>query len=216
VRVALFWFSLAVFLFALDALGSSAPVSGTPILALALASFTRAKLRTSPLRKHMFGSLSTLQVVLPGLLYVAAAAALILERTESASASTAGGFLAGAAAAVLVVLSSGVLLSPLPRGGEEVRYVCARCGLGSDRASGRAPCLHCGLFTRIEWEGELPETGESQEPFTRLWCPACAVERLAPRGTSVCEPCGQALSIEFNDHATGARASGDGRGLEAR
>jgi len=216
VRIALFWFSLAALLFALDMLGGSPPVSGTPVLALAFASFTSAKLRTRPLRKHMFGSLSTLRVLLPGLLYAAAAAALILERIESANAAAGVGFLAGAAAAVGVVLSFGVLLSAPPRGGSKVRYVCARCGLGSDRAEGREPCVHCGLFTRIEWEGALPESGADRELLTRLWCPACAVERAAPRGTSECGACEQALHIEFNDHATGARATGDGRGLEAR
>ena len=89
VRIALFWFSLAALLFTLDAIGSSPPVSGAPVLALALASFTRAKLLSNPLRRHMFGSLARLQVVLPGLLYAAALAGFILERTESASAGTA-------------------------------------------------------------------------------------------------------------------------------
>ena len=213
-RIALYWFSLAALLFAMEAVGSTPPVSGAPVLALALASFTRTKLRTNPLRRHMFGSLPGLQLVLPGLLYAAALAALVFERIGRASAGTA--FLAGAAAAVGVVLFSGVLLSAPPKGGSMVRYVCARCGLGSDRAEGREPCVHCGLFTRIEWSGELPETGATEEPFARLWCPACAAERAAPRGMSACDSCGRALFIEFNDHATGARASGDGRGLEAR
>lgn len=213
-RIALFWLSLAALLFTLDATGSSPPVSGAPVLALAFASFTRAKLLSNPLRRHMFGSLERLQVALPGLLYAAALAGFILERTESASAGTA--FLAGSAFAVGVVLFSGVLLSAPPGGGSLVRYVCARCGLGSDRAEGREPCVHCGLFTRIEWGEELPLSDAAKEPFARLWCPACAVERAAPRGTSACDSCGQALFIEFNDHATGARATGDGRGLEAR
>jgi hypothetical protein len=214
VRIALFWFSLATLLFTMDVMGSSPPVSGAPVLVLAFASFTRTKLLLNPLRRHMFGSLASLQVVLPGLLYAAALAGFILERMESASAGTA--FLAGSAFAVGVVLFSGVLLSAPPRGGSTLRYVCARCELGSDRAEGREPCVHCGLFTRIEWGGELPESGASKEPFARLWCPACAVERAAPRGTSACDSCGQELFIEFNDHATGARASGDGRGLEER
>ena len=181
-RIALFWFSLATLLFTMDAMGSSPPVSGAPVLALAFASFTRAKLLLNPLRRHMFGSLASLQVVLPGLLYAAALAAFVLERMERSSTGVA--FLIGAASAVGVVLFSGVLLSGPPGGGSMVRYVCARCGLGSDRAEGREPCVH--------------------------------VERAAPRGTSACDSCGQALFIEFNDHATGARVTGDGRGLEAR
>ena len=213
-RIALFWFSLAALLFTLDAMGTSPPASGAPVLALAFASFTRAKLLLNPLRRHMFGSLASLQVVLPGLLYAAALAAFVLERMERSSTGVA--FLIGAASAVGVVLFSGVLLSGPPGGGSMVRYVCARCGLGSDRAEGREPCVHCGLFTRIEWGGELPLSGAAKEPFARLWCPACAVERAAPRGTSACDSCGQALFIEFNDHATGARVTGDGRGLEAR
>jgi len=216
VRIALFWFSLAALLFALDAMGRPTPVSFVPVLALAFASLTRARLKTNPLRRHMFGSLAILQVVLPGLLYAAAAASFVIARMEGSNSGAGAAFLAGAAVAVGVVLCSGVLLSAPPRGGSQVRYVCARCGLGSDRAEGREPCVHCGLFTRIEWEGALPESGADHEPLTRLWCPACAVERAAPRGTSECVACGQALHIEFNDHATGARATGDGRGLEAR
>ena len=213
-RIALFWLSLSAFLFAMDAMGRQSPISGAPVLGLAFASFTQAKLKTNPLRRHMFGSLTRLKVLLPALLYAAAAAALLLEQMENASAGVA--FLAGASVAVGVVLCSGVLLSAPPSGEGRVRYVCARCGLGSDRSAGREPCVHCGLFTRIEWEGELPESGAAEEPFARLWCPICAVERAAPRGTSACDSCGQALHIEFNDHATGARASGDGRGIETR
>ena len=114
------------------------------------------------------------------------------------------------------VLCMAVMLSAPPRAGDRVRYVCARCGLGSDRTSGREPCPHCGLFTRIEWGVELPESCEEGGPLTRVWCPKCGTERAAPRGTSACGTCGERLHIEFNDHATGASAAGDGRGLETR
>ena len=213
-RIALIWFSVAAILFVLEVVNGSAPISGAPVLTLSLASYARVKLRTSPLRRHVFGGLAGLQLVLPGLLYAAALFALLLGQTENASSGAA--FLGGAAAAAAAVLFMGVMLSKPPEGGDLVRYVCARCGLGSDRGPGREPCVHCGLFTRIEWEGSLPEPSDVDAPLTRLWCPACAKERAVPRGTSECEACGQGLHIEFNDHATGARASGDGRGLEAR
>jgi len=214
VRVTLFWITIAALLFVVEVVSGSAPISGAPVLALALASYTRTKLQKNPLRRHLFGGLPGLQLSLPGLLYAAAAMALLLEQTEQASSGLA--FLVGAAVATIAVLCMAVMLSAPPSGGDRVRYVCARCGLGSDRTSGREPCPHCGLFTRIEWGVELPESCEEGGPLTRVWCPKCGTERAAPRGTSACGNCGERLHIEFNDHATGASAAGDGRGLEAR
>ena len=215
-RPTLIWISLAVLGFVLEIMGVEVPVSGTPFLAIALAVFTSSRLRTRPLAKRLFGALEVLRVVLPGLLYAAAAAAALLEWMRGTSLGAGVGFLVGASVAVGIVLSSSVMLSAPPKGDGRVRYVCARCGLGSDRGEGREPCKHCGLFTRIEWSGDLPATEEERSPFTRLWCPTCAQERAAPRGTSECGSCGQGLHIEFNDHATGALETGDGRGLEAR
>ena len=215
-RPTLIWISLAVLGFVLEAVGVEVPVSGTPFLAIALAVFTSSTLRMRPLRRRLFGTLEVLRVALPGLLYAAAAAAAVLEWMEGTGPGSGVGFLVGAAVAVGAVLTSALLLSAPPTADGRVRYVCARCGLGSDRGEGREPCPHCGLFTRIEWSGELPAVEDEKSPFTRLWCPTCAEERATPRGTSECASCGQALHIEFNDHATGALETGDGRGLEAR
>ena len=216
-RAARLWFSLAALLYVLGGVGVDFPVSGTPFLAIGLAGWTSSRLRTQPLRRRIFGNLEVLRVALPGLLYAAAVGALLLEGMEGAGPGAGVGFLVGALAAVGTVLFFGVMRSAVPEGGERVRYVCARCGLGSDRGAGRAPCVHCGLITRIEWSDEqYRAAAEDPEPLTRLWCPACALERLAPRGSSECGACGLVLRIEFNDHATGALATNDGRGLESR
>jgi len=199
----------------LRAFGVYLPV-GAPFLAVSVAVFTSSMLRARPLKKRLFGTSAVLRVVLPGLLYVSGLVAVILELQDRARHDAGLGFVLGVSAAAGLVVWLGVMRSAPPEGGGLVRYVCARCGLGSDRGEGREPCSHCGLFTRIEWSGDLPASDEEKSPSTRLWCPACAEERTAPRGTSECASCGQALLIEFNDHATGALETGDGRGLEAR
>ena len=215
-RLALIWFCLALLAKVLRALDVDLPFGSAPLLALGAGFFTTSWLRSRPLKKRIFGTSAVLRVVLPGLLYASGLAAALLEMQDGASKDAGGGFVLGASLAAGLVLWLGVMRSAPPEGEGLVRYVCARCGLGADREEGREPCVHCGLFTRIEWNGELPATEEGQSPFTRLWCPACAEERAAPRGTSECGSCGQALHIEFNDHATGALESGDGRGIEAR
>ena len=222
-RLALIWTTLAIFGFLQENLSGGmaerlpeSPLGWTPFVALALGQLAHAVLKRRPIRKRIFGTSGTLRVVLPGLLVASGLAAFMLERRAGAALGDGLGFVLGAAAGVGLVMWLGLMRSAPPRGVGRVRYVCARCGIASDRDEGRAPCAHCGLVTRIDWTENLPESAHGELPLTRLWCPSCAHERMSSRGTSACEPCGQALHLEFNDHATGALGSGDGRGLEAR
>jgi hypothetical protein len=203
VRIALFWTSLAVIGFFTKHLPEN-PVGWTPFVAFALASLAYRHLSLRPARKRVFGTIKTLRVFLPGLLTAAGLGAYLLERESGVESGAGVGFVVGAAAAVCLVISFALMNSAPPRTNGRVRFVCSRCGLGSDRDEGREPCAHCGLITRIDWSGELPVSVHGAEPLTRLWCPSCALERSASRGNSSCEGCGQALHLEFNFHETGS------------
>jgi hypothetical protein len=215
VRLALFWTSVAVIGYLTKHLPEN-PVGWTPFVAFALASIAHHRLSISPARKRIFGTIKTLRLFLPGLLTAAGFGAYLLEQESVAESGAGIGFVVGAAAAVWLAMLFAIMNSTPPRGDGRVRFVCSRCGLGSDRDEGREPCAHCGLITRIDWNGELPDSIHGAEPLTRIWCPSCAQERSASRGNSDCEACGQALHLEFNFHETGALKSGDDRGLEAR
>ena len=214
-RIALFWTSLAVIGFFTEHLPEN-PVGWTPFVAFALASLAYHWLGVRPARKRVFGTIKTLRVFLPGLLTAAGFGAYLLEQDAGVESGAGIGFVVGAAAAVGLVIASALMNSAPPRANGRVRFVCSRCGLGSDRDEGREPCAHCGLIIRIDWSGELPTSAHGTEPLTRLWCPKCAREREVSRGNSSCEGCEQTLHLEFNYHETGALKSGDGRGLEAR
>jgi len=215
VRLALFWTSVAVIGYLTKHLPEN-PVGWTPFVAFALASIAHHRLSISPARKRIFGTIKTLRLFLPGLLTAAGFGAYLLEQDSVAESGAGIGFVIGAAAAVWLAMLFAVMSSTPPSGDGRVRFVCSRCGLGSDRDEGREPCAHCGLITRIDWNGELPGSIHGAKPLTRIWCPSCAQERSASRGNSSCEACGQTLHLEFNFHETGALKSGDDRGLEAR